>query len=128
VTTRRHARSGSPYEARYGFARALRVGDVIEVAGTAPIGPDGRSVDGDAAAQMARCCDIIVAALAELDAGPEHVVRTRIYIIDPSDADAIGQVHARYFGDAAPVATMIVVAGLLDPAWRVEVEAHARLS
>jgi len=120
----RRVHSGSPYEPRYGFCRALRVGDRVEVAGTAPIWPDGACPD-DAALQTRRCLDIIVAALAELGAGPEDVVRTRMYITDAAYADAVGTVHGEVFAGAHPVATMVVVAGLLDPRWRVEIEAEA---
>ena len=118
--------SGSSYEATVGFSRAVRVGDRVLVAGTAPIWPDG-SVDADAGVQAERCLDIILAALAEVGAGAEHVVRTRMYIVDPEDADAVGQAHGAVFGEHRPVATMVVVAGLLDPRWKVEIEAEAML-
>ena len=121
---RGRARSGSAYEELYGFCRALRSGDRVFVAGTAPIWPDGGCVD-DAEAQARRCFEIIVAALDELGASPAHVVRTRMFIIDAADADAVGRAHGSVFGDDAPAATMVVVAGLLDPRWRVEIEADA---
>jgi enamine deaminase RidA (YjgF/YER057c/UK114 family) len=119
--------SGSPYEKPYGFSRAVRAGDWVLVAGTAPIWSDG-SCNPDPAAQARRCCEIIVEALGELDAGPEDVVRTRMYITDASIAGQIGAVHGQFFGDAAPAATMVVVRGLLDPRWVVEIEAEALLS
>ncbi len=121
------ARSASPYEEAYGFARAVRAGDRVIVAGTAPIPPRGGRVAPDAYGQMRRCAEIIVAALAEVGAGPEDVVRTRMFITDAADADAVGRAHAEAFGNAAPAATMVVVAGLLDPEWKVEVEAEAVL-
>lgn len=124
VPERRRAGSGSPFERSYGFSRAIAVGDRVIVSGTAPIWPDG-SCDPDPGAQARRCFEIIAAALRELDAGPEHVVRTRMLIVDPAHADAVGEAHAEAFGAAAPAATMVVVAGLLDPRWRVEVEAEA---
>jgi enamine deaminase RidA (YjgF/YER057c/UK114 family) len=124
MAERRRVRSGAPHEERYGYSRALRVGNRVLVAGTAPVWPDG-SCDPDPAAQARRCCEIIVAALAELGAGPGDVVRTRIFITDAGIADAVGAAHAEFFADAAPAATMVVVAGLLDPRWRVEVEAEA---
>lgn len=124
VDERRRARSSSPYEARYGFSRAVRVGARVIVAGTAPIWPDG-SCDPRPGAQARRCCEIIVAALAELDAAPTEVVRTRMFVTDPKFADAIGEVHREFFGEAAPAASMVVVAALLDPRWLVEIEAEA---
>ena len=117
--------SGSPYEAAYGFCRALRTGDRILVAGTAPIPPPGEEVAPDAAAQMRRCAEIALGAVAELGGRVDDVVRTRMFIVDASDADAIGKGHGEVFGSADPVATMVVVAALLDPAWRVEIEVEA---
>lgn len=114
---------GSPFEARYGFTRARRVGERILVAGTAPIEPDGSSTPGDAAAQAARCFAIIAGAVAAMGAG--EVVLTRMFLTDPADADAVGTAHAAAFGRAPPVATMVVVSALLRPEWRVEVEAEA---
>jgi len=108
-----------------GFARALRDGRRILVAGTAPIGPDGRTVEGEVAAQARRCFELVVEAVRALHGAPDDVVRTRIYLVDARDAEAVGRVHREYFGRARPVATMVVVAGLLDPAWRIEVEAEA---
>lgn len=118
------ARSGSPFEDEVGFCRALRVGDRLLVAGTAPVWPDG-TVSDDPSVQTARCFEIVAGALSELGAGLSQVVRTRLYIVDRDDAEAVGQVHARLFGANPPVATMVVVAGLLDERWRVEVEAEA---
>jgi enamine deaminase RidA (YjgF/YER057c/UK114 family) len=123
---RRRAGSESPYERRYGFSRAVRAGERVIVAGTAPVWPDG-SCDPDPGIQARRCCEIIVAALAELGAGAADVVRTRMYVTDAGIADAVGAVHGEYFGSARPAATMVVVAGLLDPRWVVEIEAEARL-
>ena len=124
---RQRVSSGSPYEPAYGFSRAVRVGERILVAGTAPIPPPGEEVAGSAYEQMRRCGEIAIAALREAGAGPETVVRTRMFITHPEDADAIGRAHAEVFGAAAPAATMVVVAGLLDPAWRVEIEVEAVL-
>jgi enamine deaminase RidA (YjgF/YER057c/UK114 family) len=125
-TGRRRIASGSPYEPLIGFSRAFRVGGRVLVAGTAPIWPDG-SCDPDPRAQAARCLEIILAALAEAGAGPEHVVRTRMYLLDPADWEAVGRAHGEVFSETRPVATMVVVAGLLDPRWRVEIEAEAVL-
>lgn len=119
------ARSGSPFERRYGFSRAVRVGERVVVAGTAPVPPPGEAVAAGAGAQMLRCGEIALAALADLGAASGDVVRTRMFIVDASDADDVGAAHAELFGAAAPAATMVVVAGLLDPAWRVELELEA---
>jgi len=125
-TRRRRIASGSPYEPVIGFSRAVRVGDRVLVSGTAPIWPDG-SCDPDPEAQAARCLEIILAALAEAGAGAEHVVRTRMYLTDPADWEAVGRAHGAMFAETRPAATMVVVAGLLDPRWRVEIEAEALL-
>ena len=122
---RRHTASTSPYEATIGFARAVRVGDRILVSGTAPVEPDGSTTPGDAAAQAERCFAIIAHAIEQLGGRIEDVVRTRLYLTDPTDADAVGAVHGRIFGNVRPAATMLVVAGLLRPEWRVEIEAEA---
>lgn len=118
-------RSGSPYEPAYGFCRARRVGDRVEVAGTAPVPPMGDPVAATAHDQMVRCGRIALDAMAELGATAADVVRTRMYITDPADADEVGRAHAALFGEAEPVATMVVVAALLDPAWKVELEVEA---
>lgn len=99
------------------------MGDRILTSGTAPIWPDG-SCDPDVTVQARRCLDIILTALREGGAGPEDVVRTRIYLRDPGDADAVSRVHADVFGDVRPANTMVVV-GLVDPRWRLEIEAEA---
>jgi len=127
MVERRRVSSGSPYEPRIGFSRAVRVGDRVLVSGTAPIWPDG-SCDPDAGAQARRSFEIVVAALRELGAGPEHVVRTRVYLTDPAHADAVGRAHGEVFGEVRPAATMVVVAALLDPRWKVEIEAEAEVS
>ena len=127
MSARAHHRSGSPYEDRIGFARALRVGSRILVSGTAPLGPDGRTVAGDAHAQARRAFEIITAAIEGLGGTARDVVRTRMFLVDARDAEAVGRAHREAFGEARPAATMVVVAGLLDPAWRVEIEAEAEL-
>lgn len=124
VRERRSYSSGSPFEPRIGFSRATRVGDHVYVSGTGPIWEDG-SFDVDPAAQARCCLEIIVDALADLGARPEDVVRTRIYLVDPADIDTVGPVHAEFFGDVRPTATAVAVAALLDPRWRVEIEADA---
>ncbi len=124
---RRHVFSGSPFESTIGFARAVRVGDRVLVSGTAPVWPDG-SCDPDPAVQARRCFEIIRQALIEAGATTADVVRTRMFLVDPADGAAVGAAHAEAFGAAHPAATMVVVAALLDPRWKVEVEAEAVLA
>jgi enamine deaminase RidA (YjgF/YER057c/UK114 family) len=124
MTERRRARSGSELERRYGYSRAVRVGERVLVAGTAPVWPDG-GCDPDPGAQARRCCEIIVAALEELGATAADVVRTRIFVTDAAVAEPVGEVHSEFFGEAAPAATMVVVSALLDSRWLVEIEAEA---
>jgi enamine deaminase RidA (YjgF/YER057c/UK114 family) len=116
--------SGSPFEPRIGFSRAVRVGDRVLVSGTAPVWPDGSCPD-DAAVQTRRCLEIIEAALTEAGASIADVVRTRMFLSDAADADAVGDAHGEVFGDIRPAATMVVVAALLDARWKVEIEAEA---
>jgi enamine deaminase RidA (YjgF/YER057c/UK114 family) len=119
--------SGSPFEETIRFSRALRIGDRVLVSGTGPIWPDG-SCDPDPERQALRCMEIIIAALEEAGSRADQVTRTRMYITDPADAEDVGRAHADAFGDARPAATMVVVAGLLDPRWKVEVEAEALIA
>jgi enamine deaminase RidA (YjgF/YER057c/UK114 family) len=126
MAERRNIASGSPYEPVIGFSRAVRVGSWIAVSGTAPIGPDGRTVGiGDAAAQTRRCVEIAKAALEEAGAGLSDVVRTRIMITRRQDWEAIGRAHGESFGVIRPSSTLVVVAGFLDPDWLVEIEFDA---
>jgi enamine deaminase RidA (YjgF/YER057c/UK114 family) len=124
--TRTSARSGSPFEASVGFSRAVRVGSTIAVSGTAPVWPDG-SVDPDPAVQARRCWEICLTALTELGGSMSDVIRTRQFVVSAADGDAIGAVHGEMFGEVRPASTMVVVAGLLDPRWKVEVELDAVL-
>jgi enamine deaminase RidA (YjgF/YER057c/UK114 family) len=121
---RQRVTSGSPFEPRFGFSRAVRIGDRVLVSGTAPIWPDGGCID-DATVQATRCFEIIAAALSEAGASMDDVVRTRIFLTSAADADAVGAVHGKVFSDVRPVATMVVVAALLDARWKVEIEAEA---
>jgi enamine deaminase RidA (YjgF/YER057c/UK114 family) len=121
---RRLIASGSPYEPIIGFSRAVRVGQHVFVAGTAPVMPEGVELPPDAYGQAKRCLEIIVAALHEADAGPEHVVRTRIFATSAADFEEIGRAHGEVFGDIRPASTY-VIAQLIDPRWRVEIEAEA---
>ncbi len=123
--TRMQVESGSPYEKLYGFSRGLRRGRRVEIAGTAPIPEPGDAVASTAYEQMLRCGEIVTKALLQMGSSADEVVRTRMYITDAADADDVGRAHGELFGVARPVATMVVVAGLLDPAWKVELEVEA---
>jgi len=123
--TDQRVQSGSPYEGEYGFSRAVRIEDRVIVAGTAPIPPQGDVTASTAYEQMLRCGEIMVESLRKAGAAPGDVVRTRMFITDAADADAVGRAHREVFGAAAPAATMVVVAALLDPAWMVEAECEA---
>jgi enamine deaminase RidA (YjgF/YER057c/UK114 family) len=118
--------SGSPYESSVGFSRAVRVDRYVAVAGTAPVRPDGQ-VDPDPLAQARRCWEIALSALAELGGAPRHVIRTRQFVTDRAVEAAAAQAHGEVFGEVRPASTMVVVAGLLDPRWVVEVELDAIL-
>jgi enamine deaminase RidA (YjgF/YER057c/UK114 family) len=124
---RRLIASGSPFEPLIGFSRAVVEGHHVVVAGTAPVMPRGGDPPADAFGQTRRVLEIIVAALAEAGAGPEHVVRTRTYLTDPGDWEEVGRAHGEVFADIRPASTMIVVSAFLDPRWRVEMEADAIL-
>ncbi len=113
----------SPFADTVGYSRAVRDGRHIYVSGTAPVGIESE----DAFEQARRCLTIIVDALRELGAAPEHVVRTRVYLVDAGDWEAVGRAHGELFGQHPPASAMLVVADLLDPAWKVEIEADALL-
>src|ERR1700733_10785224 len=118
--------SGSPYEARGGFSRAVRAGKIVAVAGNAPLGADGSTVGrGDAAAQARRCLDIIAAALEDAGASLRHVVRTRILLTRIEDWPGVAGVHGEYFRSIRPACTVVEVSGLIDRDWLVEIEADA---
>ena len=118
--------SGSPYEPRIGISRAVRVGSVITIAGTAPLGPDGKTVGrGDPAAQASRCLEIIAAALKDAGASLRDVVRTRILLTRIDDWQAVADVHGVFFRDIRPVNTIMQVSRFIDPDWLVEIEADA---
>jgi len=113
----------SPYADTVGYSRAVRHGRHIYVSGTAPVGIDS----DDPYEQAKRCLAIIVDALRELGAEPEDVVRTRVYIVDPADWEAVGRAHGELFGRVLPASAVLVISGMLDPAWKVEIEADALL-
>jgi enamine deaminase RidA (YjgF/YER057c/UK114 family) len=118
---RKNISGGSPYEPIIGFSRAVRVGNVVHLAGTGPVGADNE----DAAGQTRRIFAIAEKALAEAGASFADVVRTRMFLTHTEDWEAIGRVHGEYFGTIRPAATMVVVAALLNPAWRIEMEFDA---
>ncbi len=123
---RRLISSGGPYEERFGYSRAVVVGDSCWVAGTTDAGPDGASTNpGDAAAQTRAAFGIAIDALRAAGFAPEDVVRTRMYVIDAADASAAATVHGDIFGSIRPVSALVVVAALLEPSMRVEVELDA---
>jgi enamine deaminase RidA (YjgF/YER057c/UK114 family) len=110
----------SPYEPIIGFSRAVRVGNTVHLSGTGPVGADNE----DAAGQTRRIFAIAAEALAQAGASFAHVVRTRMFLAHREDWEAVGRVHGEFFGEIRPAATM-VVATLLDPVWRVEIEMEA---
>lgn len=123
---RQHASSGSPLEPEIGFSRAVRVGAHVAVAGTAPIGPDGRTVGpGDVRAQTRRCLEISAEALAAVGASLTDVVRTRIMLTDITLWREAAAVHGSFFADVRPAATFVEVSGFIDPDWLVETEVDA---
>lgn len=126
MSDRKTISSGAPWEARLGYCRAVRTGPHISVSGTAPVGPDGKVIGvGDPYTQAQRCIEIIAAALAEAGAGLEHVVRTRMFVTDISQWEAIGRAHGEAFGDIRPATSMVEVSTLIDPDMLVEIEADA---
>jgi enamine deaminase RidA (YjgF/YER057c/UK114 family) len=126
TTTRQLVSSGSPFEPRLGISRAVRVGSWISVSGTAPLGPDGRTVGGgDPAAQMRRCLEIVEAALEQAGSSLADVVRTRTLLTRIDDWDAVTRVHGEVFGRIRPANTVMQVVRFIDPEWLVEIEADA---
>ena len=121
---RQRISSGAAFEQRVGYSRAVRVGTHVWVSGTAPIMPGDGDPPGGAYEQAQVCLTIIARALEEAGATLDDVVRTRIYITTPDDIDAVGRAHGEAFAEARPATTGIVTQ-LLDPRWRVEIEAEA---
>ncbi|HIK43601.1 MAG TPA: RidA family protein [Leptolyngbyaceae cyanobacterium M65_K2018_010] len=118
--------SGTPWEAAVGYCRAIRLGPQIFVSGTAPSdGQGGTFAPGDAYAQTKRCFEIIEQALTDLGADLSDIVRTRLYVTDMSQWEAIAQAHQELFADHPPASTLVAVAGLINPDMVVEIEAEA---
>jgi enamine deaminase RidA (YjgF/YER057c/UK114 family) len=118
---RQNISGDSPYEPIIGFSRAVRVGNVVHLSGTGPVGADNQDVAG----QTRRIFAIAEKALAKAGATFEHVVRTRMYLTHAEDWEAVGRVHGEFFSNVRPAATMVVVAALLNPNWRIEIEMDA---
>ena len=114
----------SPYEPVIGFSRAVRVGRHVMVSGTGPVGAD----DADPAAQADQCLTIIAAILKQAGTSFEHVVRTRMYLTDHKDWEAVARVHGKFFSLIRPAATMVIVSGFIDPRWKVEIEVDALIT
>ena len=124
--TRKLISSGSPYEPSIGFSRAVRVGNLISVSGTAPIGPDRDTVSpGNPAAQARRCFQIIQAALEDAGSSLSDVVRTRLLLRNIDDWEKVAEVHGEFFRDVRPASTIVEVSRFIDPDWLVEIEADA---
>jgi enamine deaminase RidA (YjgF/YER057c/UK114 family) len=120
-------RSASPYESLIGFSRAVRRGSRIAVSGTAPLDENGETVAGGAYEQGTRCFEVILEAVEALGGTREDIVRTTVFVVDVADWDAVGRAHGEFFGEVYPAVTFVVVKGLLDPRWRVYIEAEAEL-
>jgi enamine deaminase RidA (YjgF/YER057c/UK114 family) len=118
---RQNISGGSPFEPIIGFSRAVRVGNSVYIAGTGPVGADNE----DAAGQTRRIFAIAEKALSEAGATFADVVRTRMYLTHAEDWEEVGRVHGEFFGNIRPAATMVVVAALLNPVWRIEIEMDA---
>ena len=124
---RRLISSGSSFEQRYGYSRAVVTGSHVYVAGTAPIMPDDADPPAEPYAQMQRCLEIVAAALSEAGASFENVVRTRVYMTDAANTSEVMRAHGEAFASVRPACTGIVC-GLLDPRWLVELEVEAILT
>jgi enamine deaminase RidA (YjgF/YER057c/UK114 family) len=122
-TTRTNIAGTSPFEPIIGFSRAVRIGNLVHVSGTGPVGAD----EADVAEQTGQCLTIIAAALKAAGSSIEHVYRTRMYLTHAEDWEAAGRIHGKFFGIIRPAATMVVVAALLNPTWRIEIEADAAI-
>ncbi|HTL53877.1 MAG TPA: RidA family protein [Planctomycetota bacterium] len=126
ASQRQNISSGSPFEPKIGFSRAVKVGNFISVSGTAPIGTDGKvACKGDAAGQARRSLEIIKGVLEKAGANMSNVVRTRLLLTDIKDWEKVAAVHGEYFGTIRPATTFLQVAKLIDPDWLIEIEVDA---
>ena len=123
---RRRVTSGGPWEARDGYSRAIVAGDTCFVAGTTDAGPDGSTRHPGAGDQADAIFAVIAAALDAAGFTLPDVVRTRMYVVHAADIPAVAEAHGRWLGDVRPAATLVLVAGLIDPTLRVEIEVDAR--
>jgi enamine deaminase RidA (YjgF/YER057c/UK114 family) len=121
MTRRKNISGTSPFEPVIGFSRANHIGNHIHVSGTGPVGADEAGV----AEQTNQCLTLIAAALRNAGSSLDHVYRTRMYLTNVEDWEAAGRIHGKFFGLIRPAATMVVVAALLNPKWRIEIEADA---
>ena len=128
MTTRQLDGTGGPWEDAFGYARAVRVGDQVHVSGCTAVVDGSVQHPGDAGAQAAVALDAALSSLARLGGTVADVVRTRMYVVDRADCEAVGRAHGERFADVRPAATMVVVAGLIDPAMLVEIEVDAVLT
>ncbi|WP_263365964.1 RidA family protein [Edaphobacter bradus] len=119
--TRTNIPGTSPYEPIIGFSRAVRLGNHVHVSGTGPVGAD----DGDITQQTEQCLNLIATALKNAGSSIEHVYRTRMFLTHTSDWEAAGRVHGKFFSIIRPAATMVIIKELLNPHWRIEIEADA---
>jgi enamine deaminase RidA (YjgF/YER057c/UK114 family) len=121
MPARQNISGSSPFEPVIGFSRAVRIGNVVHISGTGPVGADEASAED----QTRRVFEIMEQALTRAGATLRDVVRTRMYLTHAADWEVVGKVHGELFGDIRPAATMVVVAALLNPSWRIEIEAEA---
>jgi enamine deaminase RidA (YjgF/YER057c/UK114 family) len=121
MTTRTNIPGTSPYEPIIGFSRAVRIGNHVHVSGTGPVGAD----DGDITRQTEQCLDLIATALKNAGSSMEHVYRTRMFLTNTEEWEAAGRAHGKFFSTTRPAATMVVIKELLNPKWRIEIEADA---
>ena len=118
--------SGSTFEPKIGFSRAVRVGPFIAVSGTAPLAPGGGTVSpGDLYAQTKRCLEIIEKAINDAGGKREHVVRTRLFLKEMNNWQDAGRAHGEFFKGIRPASTMVQIVQAIDPSWLIEIEADA---
>jgi enamine deaminase RidA (YjgF/YER057c/UK114 family) len=122
---RQHVSTGSPFESKVGISRAVRSGNIIAVTGSAPLGKDGKTAEGNAPAQARRCLEIIQSAIEGLGGKLTDVTRTRILLTRIEDWEQVATVHGEFFGSIRPASTVMQVVRFIDPDWLIEIEADA---